>query len=617
MKAVYRYFPIATVLLSFVLTQSAHALTVEELLTQLPAKDSAHAGELYEQIAAGDEAVINALCDAVSLWVEGANPKIPMALHGLANYVMRPECGTHRAKVARLYEAALNRTENLDNKRFFMEMLRVCGDTDTIGVLAEYLCNVDLYQDAIITIEAIGGEEALNVLKMKRCSRMPKEHNAAVKTAILRMSNKVAVDKSRTRLDKRILEAVTTQPDPKNKKRVAELCRKAVANKNLAPHARALALRALVNIEGTAALPDLVSAGESGEPVIWGMALQLSETLQGDEVADAWVRRLPRLPEAVRPQVIFMLGCRNESKAKAAIRRALTDESIEMRLAACDAIGRCTDKMEFSATVERTMANAQSLKEIEACKTVLLQFPEPQLSETAARKVGYGGAAQQVAFLEILAARHGEQHIKAVRRCLNSEAPEVRLAAVKTLAVIGAPEDMTTLFALVISGSDDAMMDAAREALVALADRHALRPAILAQIEGVFATADPELKRRFMKLLSVLGGEESLGKMRGIAEGALFGEPRDEALGNAALETLGAWPEVPACDLLLDFLGKAQTAEIRSAIVKQIIIAACRVYQEPPKQVRVMEKARDLLTDTAEQQPLTDAIEKLKAERKK
>ena len=121
-----RHITFALLVLCLV-AQVVSALTVDELLAEVPAKDSTHAAQLYEQLATGDEAVIVALCDGVVLWKEGADPKIPTALHGLANHVMRPENTANRTKVARLYEAALNRVEDIEVKRFFMSLLRVCG----------------------------------------------------------------------------------------------------------------------------------------------------------------------------------------------------------------------------------------------------------------------------------------------------------------------------------------------------------------------------------------------------------------------------------------------------------------------------------------------------------
>ena len=279
-------------------------------------------------------------------------------------------------------------------------------------MVADYYCDVDLYDDAIITLEAIGGEEVLEILKLKRCPRMPKGHAVAKKTAITRMSDRVILDKESKRLDRRICAAAITPPQPEDAERIAAVCRKALNDTRLKPNEQAFALRVLVSIVGEAALPDMITAAESNEPALWGMALQLSETMPDIEVTKTWIRRLNCLPEPVRPQVIYMLGGRNDASAKAFIRRVLQSESDALLLAACDAVGRYENTEEFMKSLETAMLTAKSQKEVDAIKTAMMQFPEPGLSEVAARRALHGGAMQCVAYLNMLASRHAEQHLR-------------------------------------------------------------------------------------------------------------------------------------------------------------------------------------------------------------
>lgn len=611
MSTTDRICRIAFVLVALCLfAQFVSALTVEELLTEMPAKDSAHAEKLYEQIAAGDEAVIVALCDSLSLWQEDADPRVPMVLDGLADHVMRPENTANRAKVARLYEAALNRADSTDKQRFFMQMLRVCGDNESVTFLTPYLCNADLFDDAIYTLEAIGDENVITLLESATCPDLPEAFAVAVKTALMRMRNTVAFEKDTTGLDALVLAAASGPPEPEHAERVAALCREALQDKKLEPHVQALALRALVNAVGIAALPDLLSMGESPEPRLWGVALQLSESLPGIEVSRAWIQQMDSLPEPVRLQIIYMLGGRNDDSARAAIHKALRSKNAEMRIAACDAVGRCDDKSDFMTALERAMTASTSSRDIGTVKAALLQLPEPGLSEMAARNAVQGENPQRMAYLEILASRRSEQHLKPVRECLANEAAEVRRAALDTVAVIGAPEDMETIFDHLLSEDADREVTAARNALIAIADAHDLRPAVLRQIQSLFNTARSDSQMRLLKTLSALGDTESLAEVGKIVEAALIGEDRDEVLGNAALETLGTWQDVRAGDLLLDLLGRVEIEEQRMAVLLQIAIATPRIFSDAPQQIKFLEKAQVLCATEAEKQIVVGAIEK-------
>jgi HEAT repeat protein len=618
MNTTYRTcYGVAALLVVCLAVQTVSALTVDELLAELPAKDSAHAAQVYGQLAAGDESVITALCDSVVLWTEGANPKVPMALHGLASYVMQPENGANRGKVARLYEAALNRADSPDKQHFFMQMLRSCGDGDSVAVITTFLCNVDVFEDAVQTLETIGGESAMAALENANCTDMPEDFAIAVNTALMRMRNAVMFEKDSTGLDALVLAATSAAPTPENREQVAALCREALENKALKPHVQALALRALVNSEGPDALPDIMKAAGNDAPVVWGMALQLATSMPGDEVSRAWATQLDALPETVQPQVIYMLGGRDDRHAKDAIRKALISEDADMRLAACDAVARFTEKEGFLPALERAMLAAESKKDVESVKRAMLQFPEPDLSKMAARRTGRGDVLQRTAYLEIIAARHGEQHAGSVRKCLKDKTPEVRRAAMNALAVIGAQEDMETMFTHLVTEESAQEVNAAQNALVALADKHVSRPALLAQIQNAFPAATLDIRKRLLKTLGNLGDKEALTEVGIIAEAALLKEEKDLDLGNAALEVLGTWQDVQTCDVLLSLLERMETPETRTVIVKQILTAAPRVFTNPRKQMEFLEKAQAVLTAEDEKQPLVDAIEKIKAEKEK
>ena len=616
MNATYRIRCIPFAVLALCLAvQAASAITVETLLAELPANDSVHAAQLYEQLAADDGTVIAALCDRVSLWTEGADPRVPTALHGLANHVMRPENTANQAKVARLFEAALNRVEDIEVKRYFMSLLRVCGDTDSLETLASYLCDATLYDDTIITVEAIGGDAAIALLKENKCANMPPAFSSAVETALMRMEGRVVLDKEALSLDREIVAATMTPPEKKNKKRVATLCRKALKNPKLEDHLHALALRALVNTVGADALSDLLEAGKSNKPVLWGMALQLSETLPGSDISKAWIRQLDSLPESVRPQVIYMLGGRNDRESNMVIQKKLRSETGDLLLAACDAFGRCEDKMSFLRSLEAAMLSATSRKEVEAVKAALLQIPEPELSELAARRALRGDTLQRVAYLGILTSRHAEQHLRPVRRCLKEDSAEIRRAALDALAVIGNNEDMDTVFEMFLAEEADRDATAARDALIAIAGRCESRPALLARMVKAFSNAAFEIQARLLKAFGALGDRKALAEVGKIADAVLMGEAYTEDLGNAVLETLGIWQDVRACDMLLELFERMERPATRTAILKQIAIAVPRIYTTPEKQSAFLEKTAALCKEESEKAFIAEALEKIEKDK--
>ncbi|HDP35368.1 MAG TPA: hypothetical protein ENN29_09695 [Candidatus Hydrogenedentes bacterium] len=587
----------------------AFAMTMEEALAELPAKDSAHGAELFERIASGDEALIVALCDSVRLWEEGANPKVPMALHGLATHVTHPEHGANRAKVARVIEGALNRTEGPELKRFFMNLLRVCGDASSLAAVAPYVCDTTLFEDAVYTVEAIGGDGALLLLENVACEDMPAAVRTAVDTALMRMRDTVMRDTDKTGLDAMILAAAAAPPAQGDSVRVAVLCREALGNNQLSDQARATALRALANTDASNILPDLIAAAGDASPLVWGQALQLAGTLPGEDASRAWVKQLPKLPAPVRPQVIFMLGHRDDNTARAAVREALAADALDLRLAAYETIGRHGGKRALTA-LGRAMGKAESATEVEAIKNAMLQFPEPDVSRIASKGAGRGGKLQRIAYLEIISGRCAKQQLRSVRQCLKDKEPQVRRAAFAALAAVGEQKDLETLFEHLLAEEDNAAMNAARGAIVDIADRYDARAATLKKIEGFFGDASLDIRTRLLKTLDAFGDANALDAVKQITEDALFGDLTDTRA--AALETLGAWRDARACDILSDFFERLEDEETRMATLRQLLIAVPRTISDGAKQKARWARVEPLCRTDAEKQAVAEALEKIK-----
>ncbi len=605
-----RYMALAT-LVGMLASSVAPALTVEELLAEMPAENSDHAARLFAHALTWDDAQLTALCDRVGPWEAGHDAEAALALHGLAQYVMRPDNSAHRGAVARLYETALARADHPDVQRFFMMLLQVCGDADTVAALAPYLCDHDVFDDAIQTLQSIGGAAATALLENADCGEMPDGFDTAVETGLMRMGDATAAAADAIGLDPLLFQAATMPPASDAASRVAALAREALRDNDHEPHVHALALRALTNAKGAAALPDLIDAAKSSERILWGAALQLAATLPGESVSSAWIQWLPDLPEAVRPQVVYMLGQRDDAASHEAVVAALTDESQALRIAAAETIGRIGGDPALAA-LERAMYDAEDTAEIDAVKQALLQYPAAAIAPIAARRALRGDPAQRIAYLEILAAQHADHKLDTVRTCLTDEELRVRRAAVNALADIGTAADMTLLFARLLEAPSGAEANTVRTALVTVADRHEARDVALAQLHALFGDADADGQARLLQVLGTLGDADALAAARGIVEKALFEAPTDEALAERALETLGTWPRTDAAHVLLDLLERVDDPEQRMTVLQRFMTAVSRTVSEDKDQAALLEKAVPLCRTEDEKAALEEALAPLR-----
>ena len=253
----------------------------------------------------------------------------------------------------------------------------------SLRVLERYVCDPELFDDAVQSIAAIGGFEAVSPLFMLSCPEAP-GMDASVKNALLKLSGLPDYTPEESGLSPELLAAMAAPAAVEDNARIASLCRDALAKADVKPQYRTMALQALVRASGPDSLPELLQAAQSSEPAVWGTALFLAAELAGDIISQAWVSKLPEFEETVRPQVIAMLGKRADPVARQAVLAALADPQAEVRMAACQSISR-EQGPDMAGPLMDALKRAESAREIEAIKGALLRVPG--LPEAASMKL--------------------------------------------------------------------------------------------------------------------------------------------------------------------------------------------------------------------------------------
>lgn len=577
----------------------ARALSLEEVLQAMPPENAAAADAVFTQLLNEPDALVTALCDRIVPPDQAPDAAAQFALYGLAKHVVVPGREAQRGRMARLFEAALEKAAHPDVRRFFMAQLRVCGDADTVGALDKYICDPALCDDAVQSIAVIGGLDAVAPLFMRNCPDAPGK-DASVQNALMRFNGLSDFTPEETGLPAELLAAMANPAAVEDAARVVALCSDALAREGVKSQYKAMALQMLVGAAGENALPDLLQAAESLEPALWGAALFLASSLPGEHLSQAWAGKLPEFNEAVRPRVLAMLGMRDDPAAVQAVRDAFADSLPEMRLAAYESVTRRAGA-DMTGLLLDALKRADSEKEIQAVKAALLRMPDLEQNALAALndRPGYEmdlGPAQKTACLEIIAERRAEQppFIDAVRAFLLDEDGRVRRAACAALGTTGTAFDIDLLYQRLLEEERDAEADAARDALAALAKRLETEDDVAARTGEALAAADGPGRARLVKLLGSLGTSKALEVARAVAEQVLFSEAPDATHAGQLLETLGRWPGPEAGNLLAGFWQRLEDETLRLDALKNYIASMQRNYPDAEKQ-------RDVLTPLAEQ----------------
>ena len=588
---------------------ASSALTVEELLDAMPADNADAATQRFEQAFDAGEPLVMALCARVTTSEAGVDPRVHYALNGLANHAARPGNDAVRTQLARWCEAALQQADAPETQQFFMGLLRVCGDARSVDALLPFACDNAACHDAIMTIEAIGGEAAVSALISLACDDNAAAIEAA-QTALYHLRQRPAPHVETSLLDMEVRAAAVTPPSADTRARIAATCRETLAGNALSRPERMVALRALALSDGVNALPELLAAINDPDPHYWGAALDMARELAGPDVSRAFAQKGDQFPAIVRPQVVFMLGLRDDRPARKAVREAIDHEDIEVRLAAYTVITR-QGLREALAPLARALGRAEDSNEINAIKEAMLRLPDPEVSDSAAKRLRRASAAQKAACLDIIAVRQAERHLDTVRACLEEEESQARRAAFNAIAAIGAPDDIEGLYGLLLAAPGNVDVAALRAAIIAIAKRNDAVDAVVVKAASLLETADATQARRVLGTLEALGGDAALAAAQQFTETALFGEQTDAEAAGVALEVFGLWQDPKATDILFALFTRIEDSETRLAALRQFTISVQRAISGAARQQALLEKAGELCLTDEEQALIAETIERI------
>lgn len=156
-------------------------VSIDEILSQLPSKDRAHANWAYSTLIENVSQNTALLTERLKPAGDNSDQPARYALGGLATHITRP--GAPSAEAAEFNAAivaALPTAPDDDARAFLMQLLHLTGDDSTVPALASYLSNTRLAPDARIALQAIGTPAALAALGAGAPAPSDYPHNTEV-----------------------------------------------------------------------------------------------------------------------------------------------------------------------------------------------------------------------------------------------------------------------------------------------------------------------------------------------------------------------------------------------------------------------------------------------------
>jgi hypothetical protein len=248
-----------------------------------------------------------------------------------------------------------------------------------------------------------------------------------------------------------------------------------------------------------------------------------------------------------------MLGRRGDPAALAAVTAAIGDKTPAVRLAAYAALPRLAGKQAV-AQLLKALATADA-RDIATISEVIARQPgDTTLGEIATALPKFPADAQ-VSLLDVLANRGAKVQAAVVLASAKSDAPAVRLAALKAMAKLASSADAQALIDLAVAAKDEPEEAAAIRAAVAAALQITPADQQADALIAAMAKASGAKRAALIRPLAKIGGAKALAAVQ--AELAVSAD--------AALRTLAEWPDVAALPELL------KQAKAQQEVTPQVI----------------------------------------------
>lgn len=306
------------------------------------------------------------------------------------------------------------------------------------------------------------------------------------------------------------------------------------------PHIRAGAFRGLVMADpqkGTERILEVLRSGDSGvAPHIRGLVLQMRNPGTARRLANG----LATLPADRQVSLLKALSAKGDAEARDAVRKAADHETLPVRVASLEALGRVgtADDVAFLAT----RATAGDPAEQVAAEHSLSVLRGAEVNQRIVAETKTAKAPVRATLLASLAIRDARETVQHVVAYLSDGEGRVRTAALETLGALGAAEEVAPVFKHLKAATDGSERKAAESALDGIAARgdEAGSKVLAKAMDG----ADDATRKVLVRALGKAGCKTAL-------ETIVETVKSNEALADEAIRVLSGWQNADAAPHLL------------------------------------------------------------------
>ncbi len=568
---------------------------IADILAQMPTNDLVHRDQVINELIEIGPEGFRELSKLLTPAGVGDDTAVRFAVNSLARYASEFGKEDERDFVESALLDALENQSDTEVKTFLLSQLNLVGGEKTVNALPEYLTAGALSEPAAQTLLAVGTPNAARAL-LGALSGADDEAQVTLVRALGQLQCKAALEEisqlaetDDSALRKVALEALAGIGDPSSYKillgaakdvdfeyeptlssesflnytrRLAEkgeikLCRKALkaifkANQEAGKwHNYTSALTIYADYFGYKTIPLLMDAVEKDNKAFRYSVLNIAENIGGVAGTRQWIEKAGSVPAGTKAEIIDMLGRRGDMLAVDFVANNLDSSSPFVRQESIRALVKLKGKEATPLLIDHLAKG----NDIASTKTALLQLLDQQHLAPIAARLGKTSGAVKVPFIELIAAKAGNEYFDEILAITDSKNEAERMAAFSALKNISTGKNLGDLIKLLLSVDGENVVEQVQKAVVVAASGVESEKTENGQLlQALEATSK---KERIIAILPEIGGDAPLETVSEYFNNA------SGMLKETAFDALARWNDYSAASFLYEIC-QSTTGEYRS-----------------------------------------------------
>lgn len=387
-----------------------------------------------------------------------------------------------------------------------------------------------------------------------------------------------------------------------DKKLASQIAKEVAAAKLEGPqvHLKGLALTTLADIDGEAAIDELLKYITVDEEDVRAAALANINRFKGEKVTVILLEQLKKSPDTeVTVAILDTLGNRKDKKALPDVYKALDSTDQAVKLQAIETAAKIDRAGSVSELL--TVLKGSDKAEIAAVINQLASLPNKEYTAAAGKAFDGLSKEGQVAVLETFSVRRAADQKEVVFKATSSEDNAVKSAAFKALEGAAEASDLKRLADLTLTTERNADKTAVRKAYASVAKNNNATEQAGKLLLEVYKTADDAKKAAVLESLAALSDKSTLAEVVKEAQSA------SGDVQNAAVRALSDWQSEDALNALFDIASKSDK-EVQQVLAARGYVRLASGIKDEKAKFEALKKSVKVVKSVDEKKALIAAL---------